>query len=91
MKPIRSRKNAISNVEKDFEKPTKITAWERASRDWKRTVSKAKSGAENWSKLYRDWPRGFDAHGLPIPVEPTLRLSYWARRLGSKRAAKFGD
>jgi hypothetical protein len=39
---------AISNVEKDFDKPIKIAAWVQASRDWKRIINKAKDGAENW-------------------------------------------
>ena len=52
-----------------------MAAWEQATRDQMRIVSKAKDDADDWADLWRGRPRGFDALGLPIP----------ARRLGAKR------
>jgi hypothetical protein len=72
---IQTKRLAISNVGKDSGKPTKIAAWEQATRDQMRIVSKAKDDADDWADLWRGRPRGFDALGLPIPV----------RRLGAKR------
>jgi hypothetical protein len=48
---MRSRKLAISNVEKDFDKPMKRTAWEQAGRGWKQITNKTKDGAEKWSEM----------------------------------------
>ena len=51
-----------------------MAAWEQATRDRMRIVSKAKNDAGDSADLWRR-PRGFDALGLPIPV----------RRLGAQR------
>ena len=51
MKQIRSKKLAISNVEKDSGKPMRIAVWEQANRDWKRIINKANDGAEKWSEM----------------------------------------
>ena len=70
---IQTKRLAISNVGKDSGKPTKIAAWEQATRDRMRIVSKAKDDADDWADLWRGRPRGFDALGLPIPTRQKRR------------------
>jgi hypothetical protein len=62
---IQTKRLAISNVGKDSGKPTKMAAWEQATRDQMRIVSKAKDDAKDSPDWWRDRPRGFDALGLP--------------------------
>ena len=61
---IQIKRLAISNVGKDSGKPTKIAAWEQATKDRMRIVSKAKDDAGDSADLWRGRPRGFDALGL---------------------------
>jgi hypothetical protein len=44
---IQTKRLAISNVGKDSGKPTKMGAWEQATRDRMRIVSKAKDDAKD--------------------------------------------
>ena len=41
----------MSNVEKDFYKPTRIPDLEQSSRDRKRTKAKAKDAANDWPDM----------------------------------------
>jgi hypothetical protein len=61
---IQTKRLAISNVGKDSGKPTKMAAWEQATRDRMRIVSKATDDANDSADWWRGRPRGFDALGL---------------------------